>query len=155
MRRVLGLCAVTVLMLTSGAAWSGQPARSPITWQPDIFTAHKAALQDGKPMLLVFGAEWCGYCKKLEQTTLAHPELSKYINENFVPVHLDLDRDSRVAEILKVEALPCTVVISPQADLLDQFVGYLEAPGYYKKLAAAEQLHSRLRQAGNTSPQSR
>lgn len=147
MRQGVGL--VAVLLSASWAISAGKPQpKAAIGWQPDIFAAHKVSVRENKPMLLVFGAEWCGFCKKLEQTTLAEPDLAKYINENFVPVHLDFDKEERVVEILKVGPLPCTVVLSPQADLLEQFVGYMEAPGYYQKLAGAERLHARLRQTG-------
>ncbi len=128
---------------------AGEPG-SPkgINWQPDLHTAHGMAVKEQKPILLVFGAEWCGFCQKLEQTTLTEPDLVKYINDTFVTVHLDADKDTRVCEILEVSSLPCTVVLSADADLLEKFVGYCEKGDFYKKLAAAKQLHARLARAG-------
>jgi len=119
-----------------------------INWQPDLHTAHGVAVKEQKPILLVFGAEWCGFCKKLEQTTLADRDLAKYINETFVAVHLDADKDTRACEILSISSLPCTAVLSADAELLEKFVGYCEKGDYYKKLAAAKQLHARLARAG-------
>jgi len=128
---------------------AGEPASSRgIHWQPDLHKAHEIAVKEQKPILLVFGAEWCGYCKKLEQTTLADRDMVRYINDTFVTVHLDADKDTRPCEILDVTSLPCTVVLSADADLLEKFVGYYEKGEYYRKLAAAKQLHTRLARAG-------
>jgi len=110
-----------------------------IHWQSDLKSAHKQAQAEGKPILVVFGAEWCGFCKKLERQTLNTPEMSRYINENFIPVHLDLDKEKKIGSILEVEALPCTVVLSPDADLLGKINGYQTPGPYQKNLAAARQ----------------
>lgn len=127
---LLGLCGPMAL--------AGGPNNG-LKWQSDIYAAHKASVRDRKPMLLVFGADWCVFCKKLEQTTLAEPQMVQYINQNFVPVHLDVDKDRKVASILEVTSLPCTVVLSPNADLLGRIEGYEKAPSLYRKLVAAKQ----------------
>lgn len=117
-----------------------------VEWQPDLKSAHRIAVRDNKPLLLVWGADWCGFCKKLEQESLAHPTLAKYINETYVAVHLDYDKDEKVRDILEVERLPCTIVLTPQAEQLERFEGFLPASDVYKKLAAARQLHQELTQ---------
>lgn len=146
--------AATAVILGAMFAWvradEPLPAKG-INWQPNLHTAHGVAVREQKPILLVFGAEWCGFCKKLEQTTLMEPDLVKYINDTYVTVHLDADKDTRACEILEISSLPCTVVLSADADLLDKFVGYLEKGDYYKRLAVAKQLHGRLARAGAVS----
>lgn len=114
--------------------------KAEVKWESDLFAAHKRAMKENKPMLLVFGAEWCGFCKKLENETLTHPELAKYVNESFVPVHLDADKEQKVTEILEVQALPCTVVLSPNADMLGRIDGFFDPGPYYQKISAARQL---------------
>ena len=126
------------------------PAKAQINWQKDIFAAHEVSLRTGKPMLFVFSADWCSYCKKLEEYTLSHPEMTKYVNSSFVPVHLDFDRDKRLAEILKIDKIPCTVVLSPHADLLSKQFGYLKPVAYHDVLQKAHQLQQKIHQAGLT-----
>lgn len=116
----------------------GEAAKAQINWQKDIFTAHKLAQQQNKPMLLVFGADWCGFCKKLEAQTLTQPQLADYINKNFIPVHLDADKDQKVTQILDVESLPCTIVLSPTADLMGRIDGFFAPEPFYRKLVAAK-----------------
>ena len=100
---------------------------------------HRQAVSENKPMLLVFGADWCHFCKKLEKETLNSNEMAKYINSEFVPIHLDTDKDKKVAEILKVSSLPCSIVLSPNADLLGRIEGFHTTAPFHKQLAAAKQ----------------
>jgi thioredoxin-like negative regulator of GroEL len=127
------------------------PAKSPsqITWQTDLHAAHKIAVETGRPMMIVFGAEWCHYCKQLEKETLSQPQLAEYINANFVPVHMDMDRpqDKEVANILEVKPIPCTVILSPNADRVqDKILGYREAPQFYQALETARYKGAQVRQ---------
>jgi thiol-disulfide isomerase/thioredoxin len=117
-RRSAILGAVGICLSAGRVSLAGGPANKAIAWQSSLQDAHKIALQQNKPMMLVFGAEWCGYCKKLEKTTLSNPQLSKYINSTFVSVHVDVDEEEKVAKILEVKSLPCTIILSPNADLL-------------------------------------
>jgi uncharacterized protein YyaL (SSP411 family) len=133
-----GLLAAGLVTMFSLAGQAGPFAKPKVQWQPDLKAAHAAAVAQNKPILIVFGAEWCTYCHKLEREVINQPEMAKYINDNFVPVHLDLDHDKQAAEILKVESLPCTVVVSPKAELLGRVTGYQDADKFGKKLAQAE-----------------
>lgn len=110
-----------------------------VRWQTNLQAAHRIAVAENKPIMIVFGAEWCGYCKKLEKQTLNSPEVAQYINETFVPVHLDLDKEQRVGEILEIQSLPCTVILSPNADLLGRIDGYFTPAPFQQKLVAARQ----------------
>lgn len=144
MRQITRRAAVLgALGLLTAAGWSmaGGPENKAITWQSSLKAAHKLAREQNKPMLLVFGAEWCGYCKKLEKTTLENPQLAKYINSTFVSVHIDVDDEEKIAQILEVKSLPCTIVLSPGADLLGRFEGYMQPAPMYQKLASANKLH--------------
>ena len=151
MLRTCALWAIIVIpfLFDSSVSAADDPQQpAGVAWHSNLRAAHTVADREGKPMLLVFGAEWCGWCKRMESTTLSHPELSDYINENFVSVHLDLDDEQveRVAEILEVSSLPCTVILTPKAELLDKFVGYKDVPGFYEKLTTAVDRHAALTQ---------
>lgn len=103
-----------------------------IHWLHNLRVAHHVSVATGKPLLIVFGAPWCQFCKKLEHEVLAQPRLAKYINASFVPVHIDLgvDEDRWIAEALEVKGLPTSVVLSSHADLIGFIEGYVEAPQF-------------------------
>jgi uncharacterized protein YyaL (SSP411 family) len=112
---------------------------SGVNWQPNLQAAHRAAVAENKPIMIVFGAEWCTYCKKLEKQTLNSSDVAHYINETFVPVHLDLDKEERVGDILEVKSLPCTIILTPNADLLGRIDGYYAPAKFQEKLTSAQQ----------------
>ena len=148
----LGICFGTASLVGAGG-----PENQAITWQKSLKDAHKVALQQNKPIMLVFGAEWCGFCKKLEKTTLSNPQLAKYINATFVSVHIDFDDEPKIAEILDVKSLPCTIILSPEADLLGRIDQFMEPAPMYQKLASAKKLHTdtHVQTAGASQSQAR
>ncbi|WP_437187768.1 thioredoxin family protein [Planctomicrobium sp. SH668] len=111
----------------------------PLKWHKDLKSAHQAAVAGNKPILVVFGAEWCGYCKKLDKETLNAPELKKYIAAEYVPLYLDLDKEQKIGEILEVESLPSTVVLSADAEILGRIEGFQNANEYQKSLVTARE----------------
>ncbi len=134
--------------LAAGVALAVGPETKAIHWQANLKDAHKVAIQRNMPIMLVFGAEWCGYCKKLEKTTLSNPQLAKYINSTFVSVHIDVDEEERIAEILEVKSLPCTIILSPNADLLGRLEGFMKPAPMFEKLTSAHKLYSEVQQTG-------
>ncbi len=108
-----------------------------VKWYSDLTAAHRAALAANRPMLLVFSASWCVPCKRMDKEALHDPVLARYINASFIPVHLDVDRDQRVAKILEITSVPTTVVLSPNADLLGRIPEYRGKAPYQKSLQIA------------------
>jgi thiol-disulfide isomerase/thioredoxin len=117
-----------------------------LNWQRNLKVAHKLAVQQDKPIMIVFGASWCTFCRKLENETLNDKKTMAMIERDFIPVHLDFDRDEKIAKILEVERLPCTVILTPDADLLLKAEGYAEPKEFQTKLHAALEKRADIRQ---------
>jgi thiol-disulfide isomerase/thioredoxin len=160
--RILGLlgCSIFVSFLFATAcdcrgdaqpnAGAGQHPQG-IAWFHDLYEAHQVSVATGKPMLILFGATWCHYCKELEAKTLTNPNLAAYISTYYVPVHLDTDRDKRVTEILKAKPIPCTIILSPDANFVARFVGYEEPRPYFNELEKNRQRYLHLQHQKVTS----
>lgn len=142
------------LATSSFAMASGPGAKSKISWQKDLRSARDTAVETDKPLLLVFGASWCTFCHKMHRETFTDRNVISLIEREFVPIIMDFDKDTKVVEILEVEQLPCTVVLSPEADLLLKFVGYAKADVYLKKLQSAltKRAEIRLMQGTESGP---
>ncbi|MGM0478534.1 MAG: thioredoxin family protein [Bacteroidota bacterium] len=41
--------------------------------------------------------EWCGWCKRMDATTFSDPEVTKIMNEYFVPVKFDAEQKDPIA----------------------------------------------------------
>jgi thiol-disulfide isomerase/thioredoxin len=141
-----GLAAVTWVC---GQALSAEPQakQASVAWQSDLKAAQKQSVRTGRPMLIVFGADWCTHCGKFEKNTLGNSTMAGFINREFVAVHLDFDKQQETAEVLEVEALPCTVILSPEADLLGRVVGAKAPKDYWEALQDAKDEQARIRQA--------
>lgn len=143
---LLGLAALGCSMV----AFAGRPSIFPSTpkakihWRENLDAAHEEALKSNKPMLLVFDAEWCSFCKKMDQATFSDPAIVTYINNTFVPVHLSLEEHYRKAEALEVDRIPATVALTPNADLIGRIVGYVNAETYRESLSRIRVLNQRV-----------
>src|SRR5258705_6400059 len=60
--------------------------------------AQKQALEKKQPMLVIFGAEWCGPCKMLEKE-MQRPEVKEKL-AGWTCVHLDIDHTPGAAAML-------------------------------------------------------
>ena len=126
-----------------------------LKWQTNLKAAHKLAVKQDKPMMIVFGASWCTYCHKMEKETLADRQTVAFIEREFIPVHLDYDKEQTIAKILEVESLPCTVILTPDADLLGRATGYMEPKDFRSKLTTALDKRSDVQQANSVTKEPR
>lgn len=145
---VLAVMGLAVSASAAGVAlWAkppAAPAQQGVQWQPNLRAAHRAAVASNRPILVVFGASWCYYCKKLEAETLNDPTVAQIVNTNFIPLHLDFDRDNQIAKVLEVKSLPTTVVLSPNADMLGSIVGYVNTAEMRVSLKDAREFNDSL-----------
>ena len=145
--RHLTLLLSGLILFQCSFASAGDAALDPKVWHKDLQTAHKKAQEENKPMLVVFGATWCKFCKKLEKETFSNPEMQTFVQDNFIPLYLDLGEQPKVGKILEIKSLPCTVVLSPNADLLGKVVGFKDVDAMQGQLKKTLQTNGVLRQA--------
>ena len=158
-RHVMTWCALgVVLALIAGQKHLSAAEPAPageIQWQRDLQSAHRESLRLNRPVLIVFGAEWCHFCTKLEKESLGHPQIAQYINQTYIPVHLNFDEAQREAGILDVKAIPCVVALTPQAELVGRLDGFASPQKVGEMLTEANRLQQRLQQARSTQTASR
>lgn len=79
---VAGLCGVI-------GYFDSLPPGARIKWHDDFATAQQLARDSQRPLLVDFGASWCGACKELEKYTFSDARVVRE-GERFVAVHVDL-----------------------------------------------------------------
>ncbi|MCD6273237.1 MAG: thioredoxin fold domain-containing protein [Deltaproteobacteria bacterium] len=85
----------------------------------------KLAQTENKKVFLHFWAAWCGYCTKMETTTFNDTAVSDYLNENFIPVKVNTDKEKTLAVKYKVRGLPDTWFLTGEGEPISDIGGYI------------------------------
>ena len=80
---VLLLVAIAVQLYLKQAAAAGS-----LGYRGSLESAIEEAEESGKPILLVFGGDWCPACCHLEENVFSDPRI-KDMAKHFVPVRID------------------------------------------------------------------
>jgi len=101
------------------------------TWDAAFFRAKS----EEKVVLVTFYADWCIWCKKLEDTTLADSSVASFLAERTVPVRLDVDGDGReLSDEYRVDGLPTVLVLNNDGTELGRIPGYLPPEGFLERI---------------------
>jgi uncharacterized protein YyaL (SSP411 family) len=92
-------------------------------WSAETFAKARA---EKKPLLVDGAAEWCHWCHVMDETTYADAEVGRLLNERFIAVRVDIDARPDLAERYGDWGWPATIVLSPDAEELGKYRGYLE-----------------------------
>jgi len=86
----------------------------------------KVPAGDERPRVIVFGATWCGWCRKLAADTLTSPVLADR-EKQFLWLKIDVDEQEAFASKYGVTGLPQTIVTDAAGNVIGEKAGYLPA----------------------------
>lgn len=78
-----------------------------------------------KKVFLHFYADWCGFCRKMANTTFKDSSLINYLNDNFMPIMVNTDREPQTAGNYGVVGLPTTVFLTEMGEPIFSVPGYI------------------------------
>ncbi|HKU42087.1 MAG TPA: cytochrome c biogenesis protein CcdA [Polyangiales bacterium] len=117
------------------------PEGAHIAWGDDYHAALAQAQTQQRPLLVDFGASWCGACKELEQKTFSDPRVVRE-GSRFVPVRVDLSPGKDSPEKRQVLAryaqrgLPLVVLHKPSGEVASKVTSFVEADDFLELMRA-------------------
>ena len=78
-----------------------------------------------KKVFLHFYADWCVYCGKMAKETFQNPAVISYLNDNFIPVRVNTDREPGTAGKYGVNGLPSTWFLTEMGEAIGTIPGFI------------------------------
>ena len=98
--------------------------------------AIRESAKQHKPMLIMVGAEWCGYCHKMLDETFRNPAVATRIKAQFIPVLIDADEQAAYVEKLNVAAMPTVLIVTSDQHVIGRITGFQSAAQLDARLAS-------------------
>jgi thioredoxin-related protein len=73
-----------------------------------------------KPMLIFFHLPYCYRCKEMERKVYKDLKVISFINQHFIPVEVDLDKEKQTAKLFEVNYTPTHVFTGPDGSMVLQ-----------------------------------
>ncbi len=83
------------------------------------------AKEAGKPIFLHFYAIWCAYCSKMEKESFQNDTVIDFLNQNYISIRVDVDKQPDIAQNYNVFALPTTYFFSATGEKIGPTPGYI------------------------------
>ncbi len=118
----------------------------PIEWV-SLEEAQTKAPQQGKKVMIYAEAEWCGYCKKMNQEVFPQESVADSLQKYFLPVRIDIESNRKtvlngeelseqmLAQKFRVTGTPTMIFLDSEGKVLGTQPGFLRAEVFDKLLA--------------------
>ena len=87
-----------------------------------------------KRVYINFHADWCTYCKVMEKKTFQNPAVISYLNQNFISIKVDTDKENKITYKYGVSALPDNWFLFKNGDIIGRRKGYIPPDLFIKIL---------------------
>jgi thioredoxin-like negative regulator of GroEL/YHS domain-containing protein len=121
---------LTVFAVVIGAFFSSSCLAQGINWQSDLEQASQQAARENKLVLLHFGATWCRPCHTLDTFVFSNPRVQRAMQDNVIPVKIDVDEQAVLAKEYGVSSVPFDVVITPAGRVVGKRSSPRDASAY-------------------------
>lgn len=121
---VLIVFAVINLEKTSKTQNSGQTNQTTIQWNYNLNSAMNTAQKSNKLLIVDFYADWCGYCKQLDEKTYSDEKVKQVMAHKYVAVKVNVDQNPDLASKYGVYGLPTLIIMNSNGDEIKRLEGY-------------------------------
>jgi thiol:disulfide interchange protein len=150
MKKILLIATIAAITVTAKAQEAAKP-EGPKLYNPeadakaDIAAAVKTASAQHKNVLLQIGGNWCIWCLRFNELVTKDADLSKYLADNYVVLHVNWSPENKNEKVLaslgypQRFGFPVLVVLDGKGNRLHtQNSGYLEEGKGHSKAKVME-----------------
>lgn len=111
-------------------------ARGPIQWHRDLRSAFETANADGKLVIVDVYTDWCGWCKRMDQTVYSNSTIAGLSRQHvFVKANAeDGGQGQNFAEQMRVKGYPTTIILDGKGRILNIAEGFIASPQAFMAL---------------------
>jgi YHS domain-containing protein/thioredoxin-related protein len=96
-----------------------------IAWREDYRSALDEAQTANRLLWIQFTGPWCPNCTRMERESFPDPAVAQHSRESFVPLKLRSDVHEQLAHNFNLSALPATIIVAPNREVLGMHQGFL------------------------------
>jgi HEAT repeat protein len=139
------ICLLTLSVVADESRPASPAESSELVWHSSIEAGLQNAQRTKQPVLVDVGAEWCGWCKKLDEE-IKKPAVQTKLKD-WTLVRLDADKDTAAVRKLAVGPIPALRILSASGRTVASHDGFLDGDALikwldesYKRALAASQV---------------
>jgi thioredoxin-related protein len=88
--KYIGYTTALIMILSLGSIQAQK-----VNWM-SIQEAEEASKEEPRKVIIDVYTDWCGWCKRMDQTTFSNPVIAEYINDNYYAVKLDAEQKDSI-----------------------------------------------------------
>lgn len=104
-----------------------------IRWSYSFDEAKEVAQKEGKVLMVDFYADWCMWCRHLDNTTFKDQRVVE-LSKGFVPVKVDCVKNRITPRRYGIKGLPTILFIHPSGKVLKRIIGYKGPDDFLKEM---------------------
>ncbi len=86
--------------------------------------------QKNKKVFLHFMTDWCGYCKKMDLLTFSDERVIQFLNDHFVSIKVDGDRETQIRDSYKVTGYPDNRFLGNNRKQINRLPGFIQQDSF-------------------------
>ena len=98
-----------------------------IQWNTDLNAAFGLAQKSNKLVFADFYADWCGYCKQLDEDTFVNQNVKQKFAQSYVLVKINVDQNPELASKYQVYSLPTLIIMDSNGNVIKRQEGFVSA----------------------------
>ena len=121
---LVALIGVVIALSSSTDSEMEDTTTSSLQWGTDLNQAMQEAKNTNKSIFVDFYADWCYYCKEMDEVTYTDPQVEEKLTQNYVLVKINVDDNPDLSSQYQAYNLPTMVILDSDGNEINRIIGY-------------------------------